>query len=92
MGETDETLLTVAAAARWLNVSKPTVYRRIAEGQIPAVRIGATFGPLRIPLTELRQWLYQPAESPAERYGSPALPPVSRAQSSPQAHGGEGTA
>jgi excisionase family DNA binding protein len=54
-----ETLLTVAQAAARLNVSKPTVYRRIWEGSLPAVR-GDAVGPLRIVESELERWLFRP--------------------------------
>ena len=61
MAETRETnLLSVSDVARRLNVSKPTVYRRIWEGQIPALRIGDEIGPLRVPEHELDRWLYAP--------------------------------
>jgi excisionase family DNA binding protein len=63
VAETHDTdLLTVAETARRLNVSKPTVYRRIYEGQIPAVRIGEP-GPLRVPADELEQWLWSDPEA-----------------------------
>jgi excisionase family DNA binding protein len=39
--------LTVAEVSSLFRVSMPTVYRRVADGQLPAVRIGAT---IRIPL------------------------------------------
>jgi excisionase family DNA binding protein len=42
--------LTVAEVSRLFRVSMPTVYRRVADGQLPAVRIGAT---IRIPLATL---------------------------------------
>jgi excisionase family DNA binding protein len=51
-------LLTVAQVARRLNVSKPTVYRRIYEGRLPALRIGEDVGPLRVDEAELKRWLY----------------------------------
>jgi excisionase family DNA binding protein len=50
--------LTVPEVARLLRCSKPTIYRRIASGEIPAVRLGAEFGPLRIRRDELEEWLY----------------------------------
>jgi excisionase family DNA binding protein len=53
-----QTLLTVAETAARLRVSRLTVYRRIAKGQIPALRIGDERGPLRIPEDELSAWLY----------------------------------
>jgi excisionase family DNA binding protein len=40
--------LTVAEVSSLFRVSMPTVYRRVADGQLPAVRIGAT---IRIPLS-----------------------------------------
>jgi excisionase family DNA binding protein len=55
--ENRATLLTVADAARRLNGSRPTIYRRISEGSLPALRIG-TGGPLRIDAVELECWLY----------------------------------
>jgi excisionase family DNA binding protein len=53
----ESNLLTVAEVAQRLNVSKPTVYRRIWEGQIPALRIGEQIGPLRVPADELDEWI-----------------------------------
>ena len=50
-------LLTVAEAAERLRVSKPTIYRRIGDGTLPAVRLGNAFGPLRILEDELEAWL-----------------------------------
>ena len=59
MPETAEELLTVAEAARVARVSKPTLYRRIAEGSVPAIRVGdGGRGPLRVPRVEFRAWLY----------------------------------
>ena len=47
MAETQDTeLLSVPQVARRLNVSKPTVYRRISDGWIPALRIGDGCGPI----------------------------------------------
>jgi excisionase family DNA binding protein len=41
--------LTVAEAAALWRVSVPTVYRRVAAGGIPHVRVGGPDGPIRIP-------------------------------------------
>jgi excisionase family DNA binding protein len=55
--------LTVPEVARLLRCSPPTVYRRIASGEIPAVRLGTEFGPLRIRRDELERWLYATSEN-----------------------------
>ncbi|MFN2467036.1 MAG: helix-turn-helix domain-containing protein [Gaiellaceae bacterium] len=48
-------LYTVAEAAAALRLSAASVYRRIADGEIRAVRLGTgPSPPLRIPATELR--------------------------------------
>jgi excisionase family DNA binding protein len=62
-------LLTVAELARELRVSEPTVYRRIHDGSIVAVRLGAC-GPLRIPRDSLETFL-QPAARPRLIAGPP---------------------
>jgi excisionase family DNA binding protein len=55
--------LTVPEVARLLRCSKPTVYRRITDGEIPAVKLGTTqFAPLRIRRDELEAWL-RPVQS-----------------------------
>ena len=52
-------LLTVREAAERLAVSEKTIRRRIAEGAIPAVRVGTAKGQaLRIDPAELEAWLY----------------------------------
>ena len=55
--ENRATLLTVADAAKRLNVSRPTIYRRISEGSLPALRVGPG-GPIRLDVVELECWLY----------------------------------
>src|SRR5262245_25826050 len=40
--------LTVGETARRLNVSPATIYRRVQEGQLPAIRVGVGVGPIRI--------------------------------------------
>ena len=50
--------MTVPEVASRLRVSKATVYRRIAEGSLPAVRVGDGFGPVRVDEQELEAWLY----------------------------------
>jgi excisionase family DNA binding protein len=48
----DDGLMSYEAAARWLNVSPRTVRRRVADGVIPAVRLGAL---VRIRRSDLRE-------------------------------------
>jgi len=56
--ETGSRFLTVGETARRLNVSPATIYRRVHEGQIPAIRVGQDIGPIRIDRDELEAWLY----------------------------------
>ena len=49
--------LTVAEVSTLFRVSVPTIYRRVADGQLPHIRIGND-GPIRIPSGELERWLY----------------------------------
>lgn len=52
-------LLTPAEVAELLRCDRSTVYRRIREGTLPAVRLGwAPQDPLRIPADELHEQLY----------------------------------
>jgi excisionase family DNA binding protein len=73
-------LLTVAEAARWARVSEKTVRRRIAAGELPAVRIGARKGsPIRIDPAELEDFLH----------GARRRPPAGEAADFPWSpHGG----
>jgi excisionase family DNA binding protein len=58
IAETEPHPLTVPEVAARLRVSKPTVYRRIWDGILPAVRVGnSPTSPLRIPSDELEAWL-----------------------------------
>jgi excisionase family DNA binding protein len=58
-------LLTVDQVADRLQVSKWSVYRRVAAGEIPAVKLGAALhSPIRIPEPALDAWLYdEPKEN-----------------------------
>ncbi len=57
MDEKHETkLLPITEVARRLSISRPTAYRRVWEGSLPAYRLGET-GPLRVDETELEDWL-----------------------------------
>ena len=82
-------LLTVDEVAERLRVSPATVYRRVHDATLPALRIGE-HGPIRIPATALKHFLVL-AQVPLEgdsplsalaRTGSPAVEAGS-------AHGGE---
>jgi excisionase family DNA binding protein len=71
MQATHETLetrefLTVDEAARRLRVSRPTTYRLVRAGILPAVRIGDGSGPIRIPAGELADWLDEHRIQPEE--------------------------
>jgi excisionase family DNA binding protein len=57
--------LDVGAVAERLNVSRPTVYRLISAGVIPALRIGESRGALRVDEAELLEWLYRDSGGPA---------------------------
>ena len=54
---TEPTFLRPSEAARLLRCSRQSVYRRIADGSIPAVRI-AEHGPLLVPRRELENRLF----------------------------------
>jgi excisionase family DNA binding protein len=68
------TLLTVEEAAARLRVSRPTAYRLVRAGILPAVRIGRDgSGPIRVPASELDGWLdEQRTDSRAHGTASPA--------------------
>jgi len=50
--------LTVAEVAMRLGVSAPTIRRRIASGEIPAVQLGGPGTSVRVPHAALRAWLW----------------------------------
>jgi excisionase family DNA binding protein len=65
--------LTVAEAAALWRVSVPTVYRRVAAGDVPHIRIG-TDGPIRIPASAILEGtpLERRASETVSVDGSPA--------------------
>ena len=69
--------LTVSEVAARLRVSTPTVYRRVQDGTLPAVRL-SQHGVIRIPCSALE------FDSPASR----AADGSSEAAVEPLAHGG----
>jgi excisionase family DNA binding protein len=50
-------LLTVQAVAQRLGQSRFSVYRKIAAGEIPAIRLGGGTAALRVRESELEAWL-----------------------------------
>jgi excisionase family DNA binding protein len=51
-------LLTVREVADRLKLSEKSVRRRIASGELPAVRLGGRGTPLRVDERELDQYVY----------------------------------
>ena len=49
---TEKLLISPKETARLLSLSEPTVYRRIADGTIPSIRISHA---VRVPLSALRR-------------------------------------
>lgn len=54
-------LLTVPEAARLLRISRGLAYELIAEGKLPAVRLGRV---IRVPRHSLEQWIGRQAGLP----------------------------
>lgn len=52
-------LLTLDEVSARLGVSRRTVERKIAAGEIPALRLGGARSPLRVDEAELEAWLYE---------------------------------
>jgi len=55
--EETQKLLTVDQVAERLGQSKWSVYRKVAAGTIPAVRLGGGRSALRVREAELERWL-----------------------------------
>jgi excisionase family DNA binding protein len=60
--ERDEPLLTVKELAVEWRQHPATIYRKIAAGEIPAVRLGEGLSALRIPRAELERSLRSGAQ------------------------------
>jgi excisionase family DNA binding protein len=68
---TEPLALTVAQAARALQISTPQAYRMAADGRLPTVRLGARL--TRVPLDALRaQLAAQTTPAQHEAAGPPA--------------------
>jgi excisionase family DNA binding protein len=55
--------LSVREAAGMLNVSRITVRRKIAAGELLAVQLGGRGSSIRIPRDALNEWLYAEQEN-----------------------------
>ncbi len=55
MMTSETTLMTVPETAAYLRASRATVYRLIASGQLPALKVGGRF---RIDRDELDEYVY----------------------------------
>jgi excisionase family DNA binding protein len=60
-----ERLLTVGEVAKKLQVSKPTVYRLIQNGHLPALQLAGPGSTLRIAVHELEAWLFDDRDAAA---------------------------
>jgi excisionase family DNA binding protein len=51
--------LSISEAALKLGVSAPTIRRKIATGELPAVQLGGPGSSIRIPTAALEAWLFR---------------------------------
>jgi excisionase family DNA binding protein len=58
--ESEAMYLSVARAARMLDVAPITIRRKIEAGELPAVQLGGPGSALRIPREGLEAWLWAP--------------------------------
>jgi len=66
----DTNLLTVAETARRLRQSEVTVRRKIADGSLPALKIGTgPRAPIRVDAAELEAWIFREPFSSRGRGG-----------------------
>ena len=56
--------LSLPEVALKLGISAPTVRRKIAEGELPAVRLGGPGSSLRVSRSSLERWLASRATAP----------------------------
>ena len=59
-------LLGVSDVARRLDVSKATVYRLVATGELPAIRLGGIGASVRVHEATLEQWIRDHQTTPKE--------------------------
>ena len=62
----ERTYLSVAQVALMMGVSAATVRRKVAEGEIPAVRLGGPGNTIRIPAGQFDAWLARHATGTSE--------------------------
>jgi excisionase family DNA binding protein len=79
--------LRVDQVAELLQVHPSSVRRLIADGELPAVRIGAAGRAIRVPRSALEQWLHA---TPREREHSTPSATAQRAGREPDAPDGTG--
>jgi excisionase family DNA binding protein len=53
-----DSLMLVKEVAHELGQHPATIYRKVHDGSLPAVRLGAGRAAIRIPRDELERWLY----------------------------------
>jgi excisionase family DNA binding protein len=58
-------LLTIREVASVLGVSEVTVRRKVANGELPAVRLGGKHSAVRVDPEDLEAWLYADTEGAA---------------------------
>jgi excisionase family DNA binding protein len=70
-----EALMRVQEVARELGQHPATVYRKVASGEIPSVRLGPGRAAIRVPRDEFKRWLHAPDQPRAvERLTAPPKP------------------
>lgn len=63
-GATDH-LLDPRTAAEWLGCSRRTIYRRVADGSLPALKLAAAANsPIRVRASDLVRQLHLPNKDP----------------------------
>ena len=68
-----EEILTIREACQFLKISKPTMYRYIQDGKVPAVKVG---GAWRFHRELLNNWMKQQMHDDALNRGKASLIPV----------------
>lgn len=77
LNDVQQRLLTLDDVASRMGVSRRTVERRVAAGEIPALQLGGPRTPIRVDAVELDAWLRSPVQD-AGASSSPAEPPAER--------------